>query len=188
MSGLRNLTDTVQFKVFVPDITAEVAQQNVPWLLRLNLPVDSVFRDVVEIDHPFNNLLGMLGPSPKKTVGYLFQVPVMEDSLNETLFITSVFAGTSVPWPAACKSGLGHKEVVGDLVCKYLGATSHTGILLVHLQTRVLGGLEEADRLVEEIKGTYLILEPREYDLDKKLMMLAQAQAKPTEVEKTDVG
>lgn len=173
MSRLRNLTDTVQFKVFVPDITAEVAQQNVPWLLRVELPYGAEFKEVVEIDHPFFGQ-GMIGTSPKKTIGYLFQVPVKESLNKNVVFITSVFAGTDVPWPEATGED---GENPRTLKCEYLGATSHTGILLVHLQTRVAGSPEEADKLAEELKDTYLILSPREYDTDKKLLMLAQASA-----------
>lgn len=173
MSGIRNLTDTVQFKVFIPDITPEVAQRNVAWLMRLDLPHRSQFLGVVEIDHPFT-LSAMIGPSPKKTVGYLYRVPMEENPEMKTLFVTSVFAGVSVPWPEIPLS----LPEDGDLDCQYLGTTSHTGILLVHLATTVEGGKPEADKLEDEMKDVYLILRSREYDLDKKLLGLVQAQAK----------
>jgi hypothetical protein len=188
MSGIRNLTDTVQFKVFIPDITAEEAQRNVPWVMRLKLPTASAFLEVMEIDHPFFNLGSMLGPSPKKTVGYGFRVPVLKgpNPFVTSWFITSVFAGVDVPWPAETPKGLGTRWEKGMLVCQYLGATSHTGILLVHIATRIYNdGAPDydllADELEEELKSVYLVVRPREYELDKRLLQLAQAASRADE-------
>jgi len=175
MTGLRNLSSLTQFKVFVPDISREDANRNVPWVMRVDVPENALFLEVVEIDYPLNPLMGVLGPSPKKTIGYAYQFFRPLGRIHP-VFITSVFTGTDVPWPAGST-----EPRCGDLQCRYLGTTSHTGILLVHLSTRVYDeGLKEdpvvlADELEEEMEDTYLIVRPKEYDLDKRLLMLMQA-------------
>lgn len=181
MTGIRNLSHVTQFKVLVPDISPEEAKRNVPWVMRLDIPDNAQFLGVVEIDYPFNPLTSFLGPSPKKTIGYAYQL-FMGRGITQPTFITSVFTGTNVPWPRSEASGnlLMEGMMSGSLACRYLGITSHTGILLVHIATTILrepgdDPLELADALEEEMKDTYLIVRPKEYDLDKRLLMLMQA-------------
>ncbi len=180
MSGIRNLTAVTQFKIFVPTITKEEAVENTPWVMRLDLPPNSAFLEVAVIEEPANLTGPLFGAPPKKTVGYAFQVPVTESPLRFPMFITSVFAGMDVPWQ---RDGVVED---GDLVCRYLGISSHFGIPLIHTglcveATGATARMDAADRLEEELRSTYLIVRPREYDLDKRLIALVAANKRDNE-------
>jgi hypothetical protein len=171
---IRNLTEDVQFQVFLPDVSQEDAQKNVPWVMRFDLPKGYQFMEVVEIDQPLNHVMSSMGMPPTKTVGYVFEVPSHVKEIGVPLFVTSVFGSVDVPWP---DKGYGKS---GDLTCLYLGCTSHSGIPLFHAGLQVCheqweDRLRLADEFQKELEAGYLFVKPKEYDSDKRLQALMQA-------------
>ncbi len=172
---LRNLTEDIQFKTLMPDVSLENAQRNLPWVMRVDLPKGFLFHEVVEIDQPESAVLSSMGIPPTKTTGYVFEVPSGVEEIGIPLFITSVFGGVDVPWP---KEGYGK---AGDLTCLYLGCTSHHGVPLFHAGLQVCyenweDRIRLADELQKELEAGYLIVAPKEYDTDKRLRALMQAK------------
>jgi len=185
MTMMRNLKLEREFRVYTPDIDPKELKQNQPHLLKITLPKDHVFLEVIQIEHPLSGVTPGLGKLPK-VMGYAFHVDPKSE--NFPIYITSVFSDAVMPWPR-------EPYFDGDLSCRYLGVTTHNGIPIFHLQTMVHsahpvpGGYAPPANSVklydefeaEVVEMGYTIVNGKPYELNKQLLNFYRAQ-KPNEV------
>jgi len=185
MTEMRNLKLKREFRVYTPDITPQEVKKNQPHLLKILLPEDHTFLEVIQIEHPLSGVTPGLGKLPR-AMGYAFHVD--PDAADFPIYITSVFSDAVMPWPK-------RPYFDGDLSCEYLGVTTHSGIPIFHLQTvvnranLVPGGyampttsLELCEAFeVEVVEMGYKIVLGKPYELNKQLLNFYRAQ-KPNEV------
>lgn len=184
MTEMRNLTLKREFRVYTPDISPQEVKRNQPHLLKITLPEDRTFLEVIQIEHPLSGITPGLGKLPK-VMGYAFHVD--PESKDFPLYITSVFSDAVLPWPRK-------PYYDGDLSCRYLGVTTHSGIPIFHLQTLVNmanpvpGGPAMPSHRVElyeafeaeVVEMGYKIVNGKPYELNKQLLNFYRAQ--PNEV------
>lgn len=192
MTTMRNLMLEREFRVYIPDITQAEVKKNQPHLLKIVLPMDNVFLEVLQIEHPLSGVTSGLGKLPK-VMGYAFHVNPKDDRMMP-FYITSVFSDAILPWPKEPYND-------GDLSCRYLGVTTHNGIPIFHIQTVVnsqayknqpSGEVIRPARPtldvklyevfeVEVMEMGYKIVNGKPYELNKQLLNFYRAQ-KPNEV------
>lgn len=167
MSLLDSLTGTREFRVFVPDITMAEAMKNEPYVLRIILPPNYSFVQVLKIENPLAGIVSMLGDAGK--IAYAFMVEPSQDT-PKRVYITSVFGDNHFPWHA---NDGDPTPVLADT----LGVTTHSGVPIFHLRSDVAP--ENYEQFEKEVAAaTYRIVDAVPYTQNKQLIDMYKAYSK----------
>jgi hypothetical protein len=161
---IERLTFQKEFRVFVPDITLEKAIENKPYVLRVLLPEDNCFLEVLRIDDPISSVVpGVRLGTP--VVAYAFLCDSAASAKMRRLYITSVFAHRAVPWHPQCDGSAFTPH------CEALGITVHSGVPIFHVGVSVDVAMEEP--LEQElVERGYELVGVKPYTNDEQLVQL----------------
>ena len=172
MNLLESLGSKREFRVFVPDITMQEAMKNDPYVLRIVLPNFSEFLEVIQIQDPFAGLSALgTGNAPQTAYAFLVDPDV---PTTRNFYLTAVFPHQPFPWPVVTR---GARQLLSNdtpVNCFTLGITTHSGVPILHVQTRVHH--HDYTQFEQELKEFgYRIVEAKPYTKSEALVNLYKA-------------
>jgi hypothetical protein len=169
----RNLSETREFRCYVPDVTFTEANKNQAFVVKVPLPFTARFVSLLQITSPIAGFLkAAVGDMIPSVVAYGFLVDPSYE-LMRTWYITCAFPNFPIPWAEISESSRR-----GDVLTMSLGATVHSGVPLLHAAVLLEESSEEAEAELEKelAEAEYTVIPAKMYHASNELINFYRAQ------------
>lgn len=153
-------------EIYVADISLEEAMKNEPYVHFLDLPRGSQFLQIVQIEDPLSSLVPLQG---RTQLAYAWMVDATAKERPERWHFTGLLPDVDFPWH-------GPPATTHPVVCTVLGMSTHSGVVVTHVQTSV--SPDKYEQFEKEIQETgYRLVPMKRYDRATALANLYKARS-----------